>query len=405
MKIVGLITEYNPFHNGHKYHIEKAKEISGADYCIAVMSGNFVQRGAPAIIPKHLRTVMALDGGCDMVIELPVCYATGSAEYFASGALSILEGLGCVNSICFGSECGNYDALKNIAQILVEEPAEYSILLQKFLKEGFSFPLARQQALKEYTKDVSINAILESPNNILGIEYIKALLTRNSSMKGYTITRKGSGYHNIDLSNNYSSASAIRNNILREDSNNIEILKEQVSTTTLELLRNEHGIRYPLELDDFSLLLRYRLLSETKETLLKYMDITKDLANRIINQRNDFLSFSQFCELLKTKELTYSRISRCLVHILLNIKDFKPDNDLYAHILGFRKSSSELFSIIKNCSSIPVVTKLTATDELSQAQMKMLAQDIYASDFYESVVSNKFHHKFINELQQQIVKY
>ena len=172
MKIVGLITEYNPFHNGHKYHIEKAKEITGADYVIAVMSGNFVQRGAPAILPKHLRTAMALDGGCDMVIELPVCYATGSAEYFASGAISILDNLGCVDVVCFGSECGNYEILETIARILVNEPLEYKELLQTYLKQGNSFPVARQQALKNYFHDDVLDAVLESPNNILGIEYI-----------------------------------------------------------------------------------------------------------------------------------------------------------------------------------------------------------------------------------------
>ena len=405
MKIVGLITEYNPFHNGHKYHIEKAKEITGADYCIAVMSGDFVQRGAPAIMPKHLRTMMALDGGCDMVIELPVCYATGSAEYFASGAISILNGLGCVDAVCFGSECGDYKLLERIAHILVNEPLDYKELLQNFLRQGNNFPRARQEALTSFFDDDSITAVLESPNNILGIEYIKAMLLTNSSMEGFTITREGASYHDNQLSDSFSSASAIRNYIFEKNHDKFLHLKEHISAVSIDILNKEFDIRYPVEADDFSLLLRYKLLSETKESLSEYLDITADLANRIINARNEFFSVSQFTELLKTKELTYSRISRCLIHILLNIKDCYSICDTYAHVLGFRKSSNNLFSIIKQNSSIPIVTKLISIDDLNTNQLKMLAQDTYASDLYESVISNKFNQKFINELQQQIVKY
>lgn len=405
MKIVGLITEYNPFHNGHKYHIEKAKEITGADYVIAVMSGNFVQRGAPAILPKHLRTAMALDGGCDMVIELPVCYATGSAEYFASGAISILDNLGCVDVVCFGSECGNYEILETIARILVNEPLEYKELLQTYLKQGNSFPVARQQALKNYFHDDVLDAVLESPNNILGIEYIKAMLLRNSSMKGYTITREGASYHDDNLSNKFSSASAIRNQIKNNNNPDFEILENHTTKYCIDILKNEYQVRYPVVFDDFSLLLRYKLLSETKESLTEYMDITPDLANRIINTRNDFLHFTQFVEVLKTKELTYSRISRCLFHILLNIRKCHPGNNTYAHVLGFRKDSAELFSILKVQSQIPVITKLTDRDAFDEYCQELLEKDIYASDLYESVVSHKFGIKFINELQQQIVKY
>lgn len=405
MKIVGLITEYNPFHNGHKYHIEQAKKITKADYVIAVMSGNFVQRGTPAFLPKHLRTEMALDGGCDMVIELPVCYATGSAEYFASGAISILDGLGCVDAICFGSECGDYKMLKKIATVLADEPAEYQVLLQDNLKSGQNFPLARQQALKEYFQDDTLNTVLEEPNNILGVEYIKAMLLRNSFMKGYTITRKGASYHDKELSEGFSSASGIRNLFGENKAADFTKLEGNISECAIHILKKEYGIRYPLVSDDFSLLLRCKLLTETRESLTRYMDITPDLANRIINFRNDYLNFTQFCELLKTKELTYSRISRCLIHVLLNIQESDLKKETYAHVLGFRKDSSELFSILKAHSQIPLVTKLTASESLNKYMQDMLNQDIFASDLYENVISDKFQRKFKNELQQQIVKY
>ena len=404
MKIVGLITEYNPFHNGHKYHIEQAKQITGADYVIAVMSGDFVQRGAPAFLPKHLRTEMALEGGCDMVIELPVCYATGSAEFFASGAISILDGLGCVDAVCFGSECGDYKLLEKVAMVLADEPAEYQTYLQENLKKGMNFPQARQQALKKYFQDENLDSVLEEPNNILGIEYIKALILKNSTIKGYTITRQDSSYHDEKLSEKFSSASAIRNIFSSDNTPDFGLLRGHIPESGIEILKKEYQIRYPVISDDFSLLLKYRLLSETKESLTEYVDITKDLANRIINLRNEFKSFTPFCELLKTKELTHARISRCLTHILLNIRNSYIDVPPYAHVLGFRKEAGEIFTSIKNASCIPLITKLTAIDALDAHQKEMLALDIFASDLYESVISDKYQKPFINELTQQIVK-
>ena len=147
MKIVGLITEYNPFHNGHEYHIQKSKEVTGADAVIVVMSGNFVQRGAPAIMPKHLRAKVALKSGASLVLELPVCFSTGSAEYFAQGAVALLDSLGCVDSLCFGSECGEIDSLTRIARVLADEPEEYRTILRSYLKEGFAFPLGQRKGI------------------------------------------------------------------------------------------------------------------------------------------------------------------------------------------------------------------------------------------------------------------
>ena len=179
MKITGLITEYNPFHNGHQYHIEKAKKLTKADKVVVVMSGNFVQRGAPALLPKHLRAKMALKSGADLVIELPVFYACASAEYFAYGAVSLLHALRCVDSICFGSECGDLTLLQKAADIMAEEPDAYKHSLQSYLRDGYRFPLARQKAFQDFTKEEGIASILEQPNNILGIEYLKALSRLN----------------------------------------------------------------------------------------------------------------------------------------------------------------------------------------------------------------------------------
>ena len=426
MKVVGLIAEYNPFHNGHLYHIEKAKEITGADYVIVVMSGNFVQRGAPAIMPKHIRAEVALEAGVPLVLELPVCFATGSAEYFAAGAISLLENLGCVDSICFGSECGDYELLEKIARVTADEPEEYKILLKKYLANGFSFPLARQRALQEYFHDDALDKVLEQPNNILGAEYIKALYRTKSHMKADTIKRMVSGYHDDSLNSGYSSASAIRKLLaytgrsLRLESDGMfdepslsEVLtrlETEVPKECIRFLEETHHTRYPIYENDFSSILKYKLLTETKETLTEYLDVTEEIANRIINHTNYFITIDQFCNLLKTKDTTYARISRCLFHILLNIKVsdmqlFKEQGYCqYARVLGFRKDGKKLLSAIKKYSDTPLITKLSQAETLSESGQLMIKQDIFAADLYESIVTDKFKQPFINEYKQQVVR-
>ena len=395
MKVVGLITEYNPFHNGHQFHIEQAKLITGADIVIVVMSGDFVQRGEPAIMPKHLRAESALKCNADLVIELPFCYATGSAEQFAFGAVSIFEKLGVVDSICFGSECGNIQSLTEIAQILSNESDEYKAALQKQLRVGDSFPVAREKAMKELYPDKNYGQILSEPNNILGIEYIKAILRLNSSIKPFTIQRAGAYYHDTDLNEALSSASAIRRSLT---TNNLSGLYDKIPTASFDIMQREYGKSFPIYPNDFSILLKYRLLNETKETLCDYADVSEELANRIINRRNEFLNIEQFCELLKTKELTYSRISRALIHILLKCKKTDSTAINYARVLGFRTDSTEVMSEIKKRSVIPLVTKLSAFDDT------MLEQDIYASHIYQSIVADKFQTDFKNEYEQPVVR-
>lgn len=400
MKVVGLIAEYNPFHNGHEYHIEKAKKITGADAAVVIMSGDFVQRGTPAIMPKHMRTRSALMCGADLVIELPVCYATGTAEQFAYGAVSILDKLGFVDCICFGSECGNIDSMQEIAQLLLHESIEYKEMLQEFLRLGMSFPTARQNALEHLHPDKDYSKILEQPNNILGIEYLKALDRIGSKMIPYTIQRLSSQYHDIELQDGYSSASAIREAIER---NAFDCIYEQIPKASHVLLKEKYNNCYPIYANDFSLLLKYRLLNESKATITEYADVSTDLANRIYNQLNKFVDFDQFCELLKTKELTYSRISRALLHIILGIR--KTDYKIleYARVLGFRTESTELLSVLKRYTRIPLVTKLTASYNLSDSAKKMLDADIFASNLYESVITDKFKTPYINEFERPIV--
>ena len=394
MKIVGLIAEYNPFHNGHKYHIEKAKEVTEADHVIVVMSGDFVQRGTPSIMPKRLRCEAALKAGASLVIELPTCYSTASAESFAFGAVSILDKLGCVDAICFGSECGEIKNLELLAKILIEEPAEYKEALQYYLRQGESYPAARQKAMYEYFDSDVATPILAEPNNILGIEYLKALHKISSEMKPYTISREFSKYHDKELNEVFSSASAIRKEI---NENGLENIEGHIPEEGLDLFTENFENRFPVVANDFSLLLKYRLLKETKESLSEYLDVSEELANRIINNRNQFVDYDQFCELLKTKEVTYSRISRALLHILLEIKKDDLVKIENARVLGFRKDSTAVLSAIKETSMIPLVGKVVGIED------PMILKDVFAANLYESVVTDKFKTPYMNEYEQSIV--
>lgn len=394
MKIVGLIAEYNPFHNGHKYHIEKAKEVTEADHVIVVMSGDFVQRGTPSIMPKRLRCEAALKAGASLVIELPTCYSTASAESFAFGAVSILDKLGCVDAICFGSECGEIKNLELLAKILIEEPAEYKEALQYYLRQGESYPAARQKAMYEYFDSDVATPILAEPNNILGIEYLKALHKISSEMKPYTISREFSKYHDKVLNEVFSSASAIRKEI---NENGLENIEGHIPEEGLDLFTENFENRFPVVANDFSLLLKYRLLKENKESLSEYLDVSEELANRIINNRNQFVDYDQFCELLKTKEVTYSRISRALLHILLEIKKDDLAKIENARVLGFRKDSTAVLSAIKETSMIPLVGKVVGIED------PMILKDVFAANLYESVVTDKFKTPYMNEYEQSIV--
>ncbi|MFI3170884.1 MAG: nucleotidyltransferase [Eubacteriales bacterium] len=416
MKLVGLIVEYNPFHNGHLYHIEESLKCSGADKAIVIMSGNFVQRGAPAIIPKHIRAEMALKAGVSVVLELPTRYATGSAEYFAMGAVSTLNALGCVDSICFGSESGDIEKLTKIAELLIKEPEDYRSALQEYLRTGISFPAAREYAMRDYltAHECSIDDnLLNEPNNILGIEYLKALIKLNSSMKAYTITRKTSHYHDTELQDNYSSASAIRTYMNLNESENI--IREQMPLECYELLVENNCVRYPISTNDFSLLLHQKLLTETADSLVNYLDMTDELANRIMKNRNHFRDVEQFIQILKTKNLTHSRLSRVLFHVLLQIPNYKISHYnfvrsiefsevcFYIRVLGFLRCDSEILTKIKQNAQIPIITKLTAIDTLSQEGQTLLNEDVYAANLYESVVTNKFQNPFIHEYEQSII--
>lgn len=404
MKVVGIITEYNPFHQGHKYHIEESKKRTNADYVVAVMSGNYVQRGAPAIMDKHDRAKLALLHGVDLVLELPACYACASAEFFAKGAVSLLDGLGVITHLSFGSEYGELSPFIAAAKILVQEPEAYRQLLKAELKKGRTFPAARGGALRACLTESSFPAkqllhFLAGPNNILGLEYCKALAKLQSSIQPITIRRKGNAYHNITL-DAFASAAGIREELKKNP--RWTLLQSALPAAAFTMLQKEYGRMLPLLTDDFSLLLRYRLLTETAESLCAYQDVSPALARRMKKLENQFVSFSQFAALLKTKDMTYTRVCRSLLHILLYQKALPPI--AYARALGMKKDASSLLLAIKEKSRLPLLTKLANSDaQLSFKGQKALTADIFASNLYESVLCQKFGKSYLHEYQKQIV--
>lgn len=410
MKVTGIVAEYNPFHNGHKFQIEQAKKLTGADYIIVAISGNFTQRGTPAIMNKYDRTKMALLNGADLVIELPSCYACSSAEYFAKGSMTLFEKLGVVDSICFGSECGNVNALTKIAEVLAFEPEDYKKELRISLQNGFSYPAARSNALISCLPEFASHSnIIAYPNNILGVEYIKALLQMGSSIKPYTNERIGSGYHNYKLSEQYSSAISIRHAL--SSKHPLEHVKEQMPENCFEILTESFGKTAPVFETDFSKLLKYRMLLELEHDYVQFADVSEDLSNKMKKCLFASTDISSLCEQLKTKDLTHSRISRCLGHILLDLKQsdletyLKEGTIFYGRILGFRKRSAPLLTELKKCSSIPLISKVAdASKQLSEVGLKQFETDIQAAHIYESVVSDKFGTVMKHEYQRKIIK-
>lgn len=396
MKIVGLITEYNPFHNGHLYHLEKSKEVTGCKYTVAVMSGNFLQRGEPALLDKWSRTQMAIDNGIDLVIELPVLYACQSAEYFAFGAISILDSLGVVDSVSFGSECGDLEIICKIADILNREPKEFVTYLKELLSTGITFPEARTKALIKYIKNEyesksfspqSLNHVLSSPNNILGIEYIKAIKKLNSSLKPFTIKRMSADYNTKEITGKISSAAAIRKEIFSSD-NLINIKKTLPNSSHTILKRFLDSYKSFNCIKNFNDILIYILRTSSPDSLKEILDIDEGLENRIIKCSNEFNSLFEILDCINTKRYTYTRLQRIFMHLLLGIyeTDFlqlHKKQPQYIRVLGFNKNGMEILNSAKKTSKVPIITKFSSYKKIKNEYLnKMIEFDKKATDIY-----------------------
>lgn len=419
MKITGIIAEYNPFHNGHAYQIQRAKELSGADGIIVVMSGNYVQRGAPAAFDKFSRASMALSNGADFVFELPVLWSTASAEYFASAGIALLDALGCVDYVSFGCETPDLSLMTRAAEVLSREPKAYSDQLAFYLKQGIGFPRAREKAMASYLSrqnDCSpeLSFLLQSPNNILAIEYIKAIIRQKSRLIPLPVLRQGSGYHTTQITENFCSATAIRRLLL--DTANAPLstnsLVQKIAPYVPQDVADHLAAsgRFCLTEQDFSQSLFYRLLSERETGFSDYADGSVELSNRILHALSDFTDYRTFCESLKRKEVTYTRISRMLLHILLNIRqsDYENGKNLgyipYLRLLGFRREAARVFPALKKRASLPLITKPSkSTSVLDGSALSMFRQDVFASDLYYGVQAQKCGSPSPNECRRPIV--
>lgn len=390
MNILGIVAEYNPFHNGHLYHLKKSIQESNADFTICIMSGNFLQRGEPALFNKWIRAETAVKNGVDIVIELPAAFACSSAEYFAKGAISILNGLGCVTHISFGSEHGDLDPLYKAAEILASESYDFQDNLKKHLSTGISFPSAREKSIGDL---VNIDNILSTPNNILGIEYLKALIRSNSMIKPITISRKDAEYHSITIEGSICSATAIREH-LKDKKNEVNYIKDAVPSLTYDTLTYyvSKGIS-PLYLPDIFDFIRYKLLNTNANELNKIFSVTEGIENRILNDIRSTNSIDKLISNVKSKRYTQTSIQRLLIHILLGLtkKDMlsfvENASCIYARILGFSSKGSGLLRNIKKSDylKIPLITNINKEAPEDPCIKKMLGYDIMSSDIYHLI--------------------
>lgn len=411
MKIGAIIAEYNPFHNGHKYQLDIFRKKYQLDYIIVIMSGNFTQRGEPACMDKHLRTRTALLGGADLVLELPAYYAVGSAPVFASGAVAHLNHLGCVDYLCFGCETEestdkHLGYLQQISDVFINEPSEFKKHFTDGLKKGLSYPAAREKALKTV---MDIPPVLMQPNNILALEYVCALKTTASSIEPVILSRKGEGYHSPVQKGTFLSASALRDILHPDKSPGYLDDLNGIPDTTRKILKDFHNLRLPLTSHDFSGLFAAAMLT-SPDLLTNYCDVTPDIQNRMLRCFRQYTDLDSYLLQLKNKAYTHSRLSRCACHILLNIQTAvlaRAKNEgyaYYARVLGFRRSSQGLLTLLKETASIPLITKMTVHSEmLRENGLRLMETDIFASDVYRTACQMKFGHPLKNEYSEPIV--
>lgn len=417
MKTVGLITEYNPFHSGHLYHMEEAKRQAGAAFSIALMSGNFVQRGEPSVFDKYTRTMAALLAGADLVLEIPTPFSTASAREFASYGVALLTALG-VDSLVFGSECGELCLLQETASLLSSETAAFQERLLLYQKQGLTYPQARARALER----PNLLPLLENPNNILGIEYLQAAVKLKSPMELLTIKRQGKHYHDTALPEEATdcppSATAIRASLRKI--NSIHCGKNgagELGSLLSRLLPNVTLPAYkgavPIFPDDLSELLNSRILDRMysgTEERIRISDLTPDMEARLLRPPYRPLLFEARVQDLKTRQMTYTRVSRALLHLILQISEVQMETwkqmgyAPYARVLGFRRSAAKagLLGHLKQKSAIPILTKMAdAQKQLSPKAYSLLETEIRASHLYETLKSRRggtFQNEFTKEI-------
>ncbi|MEA2022327.1 MAG: nucleotidyltransferase [Candidatus Caldatribacteriota bacterium] len=414
MKTLAIISEYNPFHNGHLYQFSKSKEITNTDCILVVMSGNFVQRGEPAIINKWARANMALASGADLVIEMPFVFSTQDANGFALGGVRLINALNVVQYLCFGCENNNRNTLSAIGRFLSNENANFKTLLRENSKKGFEYPKARAQALCDYhekfgidklkmTSNLQLMEILSSPNNILAIEYIKHLLKIKSSILPLPIKRIGAAYHEETIQKSISSATSIRNEILRNikypyqiDEKSAGKIKSVMPFSAYNILYKELSEgRAPVSLNRYEQYILATLRNIPKEKLSHIHGINEGLENRIKNAALKSTDIDTLLSSIKTRRYTLTKIKRILLHVMTGLLKedvalFNNNGAMYIRVIGFSHKGKSLLKIIKKKSSLPIITKLSnflrevnSKKSLNYKDLlKMIDYDILSTDLY-----------------------
>ena len=387
-KVLGIVAEYNPFHNGHLFHLEESKKITGATYTIAVMSGNFTQRGSTSLIDKWSKAKSAIENGIDLVIELPVLYSISSAENFAEGAIKILNSLGVVDYISFGAETSNIDILEKVADILYREPKEFKAILSHELEKGNSFPKARENALLMYLNDIkTYSNVLSSPNNILGIEYLKALKKYKSSIIPICIHRYEAEYNDISYTGNIASSTAIRNIVKNNGLNILANLMPPYSYSSLiDSIKVGHVVP---DISVFEREIIYNLRKMSLADIANLPDVNEGLENAIKNAANSCNSIVEFLNIIKSKRYTNTRIQRILLYSLLGIskKDMQISKKInpYIRVLGFNERGK--FIVSEDAKANPSLSIITSVKKFVDTNRNknlniLLEKDIWATNVY-----------------------
>ncbi|TDL79984.1 nucleotidyltransferase [Peribacillus frigoritolerans] len=394
MKAVGLVVEYNPFHNGHLYHLQASKEKAEADTVIAVMSGHFLQRGEPALVSKWSRAKMALQQGADLVVELPYAFATQKAEFFADGAISILEALKC-HSVCFGSENGEITPFLETAKTLEELDSDYQDAIKYYMKQGISYPSAQTKAYQSldtggHTLDLSM------PNNILGYQYVKAIQKQGSAISPLTIKRTSAGYHDEEFNEtSIASATSIRKAIFSEENKDIQSFVPETTWDNLKTYRHDFNTFHQWE--DYFGFLKYTICTMTHDELKQIYEVEEGLENRVKSLIHQAASFKDFMEQLKTKRYTWTRLQRLCLHILTRTtKDQMKLDETgapYLRLLGMSSQGRAYLNSIKKTVDKPLVSTLSAFSH-PILDLDIKAASVYAMVFPEPIRSQFMHSEY-----------
>ena len=390
-KRIGIIAEYNPFHNGHLYQIQKAKELTGADTVITVMSGNFTQRGDTSLINKFEKAKIALQNEVDMVIELPTIYSISSAENFALGGVKILNEIGNIDYLVFGIEEENLEKLQAIADVLVNEDDEFKRNIKEELDKGNSYPKAREIVLKKVLSSENVENIMQKPNNILAIEYLKALKTTNSKIKPFAIKRKNTMHNDENINENYASGTYIRKLFIE---NNFNEIKKVVPKYTYErLLELKNQGTYVSSINDFSDIVIYKIRTMTKEEISQIADVNEGLKNSIKLASTTCKTIDEIIDKVSTKRYTKTRISRILTYILLDITKSEMEQsknaNQYIRVLGINKKCEGILKTINNNKLITSLKKFEENNRENQLlNIDKKATEIYTIKYPKSVQAN-----------------